>query len=136
MTVYYDSVRRDSTVAATGSAPRSTRRAAPRSPSASATRGLPAGFAEAIAVERRNIAAADRRTGQLLGCILPYILLTLSVLGGMYAAVDLTAGEKERGTMQTLLCAPVRPVEIVVAKFLAVWLLSMLSRSPTWRACR
>jgi sodium transport system permease protein len=45
----------------------------------------------------------------------------------MYAAVDVTAGEKERGTMQTLLVAPIRPSEIVVAKFLAVWLLSMLS---------
>ena len=49
----------------------------------------------------------------------------MSLLGGFYAAIDLTAGEKERGTMQTLLCAPVRPTEIIVGKFLAVWLLSI-----------
>ena len=90
-------------------------------------RGLPEGFADPITLERRNTSSAVRRSGQLLGSLLPYILLTLSVLGGMYAAVDLTAGEKERGTMQTLLVAPIRPSEIVVAKFLAVWLLSMLS---------
>jgi sodium transport system permease protein len=127
LTVYYDSVRRESTVAQlrVGSALDAARDAAIAE--RQRARGLPAGFAEVLAVDRRNTAAADRRSGQLLGSMLPYILLTLSVLGGMYAAVDLTAGEKERGTMQTLLVAPIRPVEIVVAKFLAVWLLSMLS---------
>ena len=127
VTVYYDSVRRESVVA-------QGRVAAALSDARDAviaerqrTRNLPDGFAQAIRLERRNTARAERRTGQMLGALLPYILLTLSVLGGMYAAVDLTAGEKERGTMQTLLVAPIRPAEIVVAKFLAVWLLSMLS---------
>ena len=127
VTVYYDSVRRESTVAQDRVSAAFDEARSAAVAERQRTRGLPAGFAEAIAVERRNTAAADRRTGQLLGSLLPYILLTLSVLGGMYAAVDLTAGEKERGTMQTLLVAPIRPVEIVVAKFLAVWLLSMLS---------
>jgi sodium transport system permease protein len=127
MTIYYDSVRRESAVA--------ERRAFDALDEVrevvigerQRSRGLPGGFSQVLAVERRNTAAAERRSGQMLGALLPYVLLTLSVLGGMYAAVDLTAGEKERGTMQTLLVAPIRPSEIVVAKFLAVWLLSMLS---------
>ena len=126
-TVYYDSVRRESAVAEGRIAEALTAARDAVVAERQRSRGLPAGFAEAIAVERRNTALASRRSGQMLGSLLPYILLTLSVLGGMYAAVDLTAGEKERGTMQTLLVAPIRPSEIVVAKFLAVWLLSMLS---------
>lgn len=127
LTVYYDSVRRESAVAygrvveALDDARDAVVAERQR------THQLPDGFADPIRLERRNTSTAVRRSGQFLGSLLPYILLTLSVLGGMYAAVDLTAGEKERGTMQTLLVAPIRPSEIVVAKFLAVWLLSMLS---------
>ena len=127
LTVYYDSVRRESAVAlgrVTGAL--DDARAAIVDERQRA-RALPPGFAEALTVTTRNISSAERRSGQLLGSILPYILLTLSVLGGMYAAIDLTAGEKERGTMQTLLCAPITSAEIVLAKFLTVWLLSMLS---------
>ena len=38
----------------------------------------------------------------------------------MYPAMDLTAGEKERGTMETLLCSPVARVDLVLGKFLMV----------------
>lgn len=127
LTVYYDSVRRESAVAlgrVTGALDDARERIVDERQRA---RALPPGFAEALAVNTRNTSSAERRSGQLLGSVLPYILLTLSVLGGMYAAIDLTAGEKERGTMQTLLCAPITSGEIVVAKFLTVWLLSMLS---------
>ena len=127
VTIYYDSVRRESVVAQGRVADALSDAREAVVAERQRARRLPDGFAEALTLERRNTARAERRTGQLLGALLPYVLLTLSVLGGMYAAIDLTAGEKERGTMQTLLVAPIRPAEIVVAKFLAVWLLSMLS---------
>jgi len=127
LTVYYDSVRRESSVAhdrvATALRDARDRIVDERQ----RARNLPGGFAEGLTVHTRNTSSAERRSGQLLGSLLPYILLTLSVLGGMYAAIDLTAGEKERGTMQTLLCAPITSAEIVLAKFLTVWLLSLLS---------
>src|SRR6185503_15218994 len=44
----------------------------------------------------------------------------LCFTGAMYPAMDLTAGEKERGTMETLLCSPVARVDIVLGKFLMV----------------
>jgi sodium transport system permease protein len=91
------------------------------------TRGLPAGFTDAIDVLRRDVAPTARRAGYILGAFLPFLLVSLSLFGGFYAAVDLTAGEKERGTMQTLMCAPLRSTEIVVGKFLAVWAVALVA---------
>lgn len=89
--------------------------------------GLPEGFAAAIDVTTRNVAPPSRRSGQFLGMILPVLVIVMSLLGGFYPAIDVTAGEKERGTMQTLLCAPLSPVEIIAGKMLAVWTISLLA---------
>ncbi|HEX8703942.1 MAG TPA: ABC transporter permease subunit/CPBP intramembrane protease [Myxococcaceae bacterium] len=58
-----------------------------------------------------------RSLGMMAGRVLPYLLLLVLVMAGFYPAIDVTAGEKERGTLQTLLCAPVRPLEVVVGKY-------------------
>jgi sodium transport system permease protein len=50
----------------------------------------------------------------------PYFIIFLCLSGAMYPAMDLTAGEKERGTMETLLCSPTSRTDIVLAKFLVV----------------
>jgi sodium transport system permease protein len=89
--------------------------------------GLPAGFARTVGVMGRNVATERRRAGDLLGSLLPFLLITMSLLGAFYPAIDLTAGEKERGTMQTLMCAPVRSTEIIFGKFLAVWAMSLVA---------
>ena len=65
------------------------------------TRGLEEGFAAAIEIHPQNVASSARRSGQILGMVLPFLLIVMSATGGFYAAIDLTAGEKERGTMQT-----------------------------------
>lgn len=59
--------------------------------------------------------------------IFPFILIIWVVAGTIQPAVDLTAGEKERGTMETLLISPAERSEIVVGKFLAVTLFSFCS---------
>ena len=56
----------------------------------------------------------------MLAMFLPYILALSSFAGGMYAANDQVAGEKERGTLETLLASPASRREIVLGKFLAV----------------
>lgn len=91
------------------------------------TRNLPQGFARAVDVTGRNVAPDERRAGQRLGAILPFVLIVMSLMGGFYASIDLTAGEKERGTMQTLLCAPVLPTEVIAGKFLTVWVMTILA---------
>ncbi|MBI4859211.1 MAG: CPBP family intramembrane metalloprotease [Candidatus Riflebacteria bacterium] len=90
-------------------------------------RGLAPGFSRAIDVGSENVADRKRRTGFGLGQLLPFLLITLTFSTSFYAAIDLTAGEKERGTMQTLLCAPLSPAEIMGGKFLCVWAISLVS---------
>lgn len=90
-------------------------------------RSLPEGFATAIAIREENVSQPKRQVGSLIGSLLPLLLIILSASGGIYVTLDLTAGEKERNTMQTLLCAPLDPVEIIGGKFLAAWAVVLLS---------
>lgn len=67
-----------------------------------------------------DVAPPAKKSGFFLGMILPYMLVILMMTGGMYPALDITAGEKERGTLETLLVAPVSRWNLAVGKFLAV----------------
>jgi sodium transport system permease protein len=55
------------------------------------------------------------------------LLVMMTLLGTFYPAIDLAAGEKERGTLETLLTAPVPPGQIVAGKFLTVTVVGLLS---------
>jgi sodium transport system permease protein len=70
-----------------------------------------------IVLERRSIADRREQLGEVVGRILPYILLLVCLLAAMYPAIDIGAGEKERGTLESLLLAPVSRSSIVLAKF-------------------
>jgi sodium transport system permease protein len=82
--------------------------------------GLPATFAKPLAVADTSVASARKLGGYTLGRFLPMILILMTVLGAFYPAIDMAAGEKERGTLETLLTAPVPAREIVAGKFAAV----------------
>lgn len=81
-------------------------------------RGLPTTIAQPFNVESENVAPPEKVGGNAFGGFVPYIVVILCMTGAMYPAMDLTAGEKERGTMETLLCSPVARVNIVMGKFL------------------
>jgi sodium transport system permease protein len=85
-----------------------------------AARNLPASLIEPFAIRSENVAPPEKVTGNKLGGLVPYMIIILCFTGAMYPAMDLTAGEKERGTMETLLCSPVARVDIVLGKFLMV----------------
>jgi sodium transport system permease protein len=85
-----------------------------------AAHGLPAKIARPFDVARKNVAAPEKVGGNLLGGLVPYIIVMLCLVGASYPAVDITAGEKERGTMETLLCSPASRTDIVLGKFLMV----------------
>jgi sodium transport system permease protein len=87
--------------------------------------GQDASAARPLDVSEEDLADAARRGASFAAALLPYLLLVLVATSGFYAALDLTAGEKERGTLQTLLTAPVRSVEIVAGKYLAVLALTL-----------
>lgn len=88
---------------------------------------LDAGFSRVMRAEARDIAPKARRSGFSIGMTLPFLLLAISATAGFYRAVDTTAGEKERNTMQTLLCAPVRSIEIMTGKFAAISTITMIA---------
>jgi sodium transport system permease protein len=67
-----------------------------------------------------DVATARERGGFFLGFLLPVFLVMWAVVGGMYTAIDVSAGEKERKTLEALLATPVSRLEIVVGKLLAV----------------
>lgn len=92
-------------------------------------RGLPDDFVTPLDWRSQNVAPPSRTAGHMLGFLLPFVLVMLSATGALYASIDLTAGEKDRATMQTLLCAPVHSLEIVAGKFCAVWLISLIAAS-------
>ena len=85
-----------------------------------AERALPATLVKPFDLRRENVAAPEKVGGNLLGGIVPYLIIILCFTGAMYPAMHLTAGEKERGTMETLLCSPVARVDLVLGKFLMV----------------
>ncbi len=87
-------------------------------------RGLSDKWLTPFASEKSNVAPPEKVSGNILGFMLPYFIIILCLTGAMYPAMDLTAGEKERGTMETILASPVRRVELVIGKFLLVMLSS------------
>jgi len=84
------------------------------------TRDLPEGFARPFTVRIEEAAPPAKRAMFLAGPMVIFCIIFLSFLGVFYPAVDLTAGDRERSTLETLLTAPVGPSEVVVGKFLAV----------------
>jgi sodium transport system permease protein len=84
------------------------------------SRGVPVEILKPFTIQRQNVAPPAKVAGSLLGGMLPYIIIILCMTGAMYPAIDLTAGEKERGTMETILCCPVGRTELVLGKFLMV----------------
>jgi sodium transport system permease protein len=83
-------------------------------------RGLPAALVKPFEVKTENVAPPEKVGGNVIGGIIPYIFILLCFTGAMYPAIDLTAGEKERGTMETILCSPVARADLVFGKFLMV----------------
>ncbi len=69
----------------------------------------------------------DKAMGKMLGSIIPYIITILLFAGAMSLGVDTFAGEKERGTMASMLIAPIKRSDIVYGKLLALMILSGLS---------
>ncbi len=80
-----------------------------------------------IRVEERSTAGRREKAGAVLGGFLPYILLIVCLMAAMYPAIDLGAGEKERGTLETLLLAPIPRTALVLAKFLVLFTVGMTS---------
>ena len=91
--------------------------------------GLRAEQIKPMTIQTINCASDKKMVGQLAGGILPYIFIAFGFIGCMYPAIDLFTGEKERGTLETLLTVPVGRWKILIGKMLVVVSSGMLAAS-------
>ncbi len=77
------------------------------------------------AIEARPLAGVDGAVS--LTTLVPLILILMTITGAVYPAIDLTAGERERGTLETLMAAPVPRLGLLAAKYVAVLTVALLT---------
>jgi sodium transport system permease protein len=82
---------------------------------------------ETVDLKAHDVTSMKERVGRTVGGMLPYVFILFCFIGAMYPAIDLGAGEKERGTMETLLTAPVNRFHILLGKFGVVVASGLLS---------
>ena len=80
-----------------------------------------------ITINNIDLATAKETLGKAIGGFIPYVLVMFIFLGAMYPAIDLGAGEKERGSLETLLSSPATKFEITMGKLLVVSLTGIVS---------
>jgi sodium transport system permease protein len=90
--------------------------------------GMPAEAVRPFEVDSSNLAGESASvTANVWSRILPMMLLLWAMTGAFYPAIDLCAGEKERGTLETLLSSPAERSEIVLGKLLTIMAFSMIT---------
>lgn len=82
---------------------------------------------EPIRYEEKDTASSEQSLGSIVGSILPFMLIISLLMGTMYPSIDTTAGERERGTLETILTLPVTNRQLIIAKFITVAMIGMMS---------
>jgi ABC-2 type transport system permease protein/sodium transport system permease protein len=69
----------------------------------------------------------EERGGLRLAVFVPLVLILMTMTGAVYPAIDLTAGERERGTLEVLIASPVPRVSLLFGKYVAVTAVAVLT---------
>ncbi|TWT55137.1 Inner membrane transport permease YbhR [Rubripirellula amarantea] len=94
------------------------------------------GYAESVAsknpdyqppVQVEVVDRGEEEPATILATIVPLVLVLMTITGAVYPAIDLTAGERERGTMESLMASPVPRFQVLIAKYFAVVVVAMLT---------
>lgn len=89
-------------------------------------RGISPSTAQPLRVSHRDLATPEARRGQALA-ILPYLLILMSFLGGAHLVIDVTAGERERQSLEPLLATPAARGTIMSGKIAAACVFALIS---------
>ncbi len=81
---------------------------------------LPQDMLTPLAVSNVDVASTKEQIGVLLGGFIPYFFIIFCFLGCMYPALDLITGEKEKGTIETLLTVPASRFQILIGKMITI----------------
>ncbi len=90
-------------------------------------RGVNPGLVQSMAVAQRDVATPEARQGRLMSVILPLLLVLFAFLGGANLTMDVTAGERERQSLEPLLATPVSRGTLVSGKIAAAALIGIAS---------
>lgn len=99
-------------------------------------RGISPQLGQAVQIAQRDVASPEAKRGMILGVMLPYFLILSAFLGGAYLVIDVTAGERERQSLEPLLATPARRTAIMSGKILAACLFGMLGLALTLLALK
>jgi len=84
-----------------------------------------------VEINKFNLASEKEQFASVVGRILPYMFIVFAIMGVMHPATDLAAGEKERGTLETLFTTPATRLQILFAKFVVVVTSGLMSALVT-----
>ncbi len=93
--------------------------------------GIPEKLAEPIAFIEKDEQKAEGIGGSMIIGLIPYLIVLWAFYGGFSSVSDLVAGEKERGTMETLLISPIKRSDVALGKFLALAAICLISSLTT-----
>lgn len=86
------------------------------------------GITPVLAAETEVRQVKGKATGGFsMATLVPLILILMTITGAVYPAIDLTAGERERGTMETLIAAPIPRIGLLLAKYIVVVIVALLT---------
>lgn len=89
--------------------------------------GLTEDFLHPVTYEAVDSATLSESMGMNMGGSIGMIVIIMILMGAFYPAVDVTAGEKERGTLETLLTLPVTNFQMIMSKFISVSIISCIT---------
>lgn len=89
--------------------------------------GIDKSLLDPIKVVDATVASKEQEGRAIAALILPYMLILMCFGGAVYPAIDLGAGEKERGTLETLLICPAARSELVLGKFFVIFATSLVA---------
>jgi sodium transport system permease protein len=88
---------------------------------------LPASLLRSFDIKQQNVVSEEKVAAETFGGVIPYLVIFMCLTGAMYPAMDLTAGEKERATMETILSSPISRTSLVLGKFFLVLTASLVT---------
>jgi len=99
------------------------------------SRGLSEDLMNPLKMSSQTVATEKGEFSSVIGSILPFLIILFTLTGGFLPALDVIVGEKERGTLETLLVSKITKSDIIVGKFLAIWVTALMSTLLHFFSC-
>ena len=82
---------------------------------------------EPFKIIKEDYSSKEETTGMMIGYIMPFMMIISVLMGSFTVAIDISVGEKERGTLETLITLPISNTQMMISKFMAVTIFALFS---------